>query len=161
LFLAVNAEDLSREYIADAGASALAMAWPAFQWLALGMLPIVTAPTIPADRQYGVDELLRSTPLTGSIYLAGKVLGVIAAMLLTGAAALTLHLVLHFAFIGPINSGLYAELILLNGLPCCCGLGDGNLGGVCLAHAARRYLHGHLRWDYRPFPLGFGLPVNL
>lgn len=118
LYLAfLNMEDMPRKYAAEVGASALAMAWPAFQWLALGVLPIVTAPTIPADRQFGVDELLRSTPLTGTIYLAGKVLGVIAAMLLTGAIAFTLHLLLHFVLIGPINFALYLELTLLNGLP--------------------------------------------
>jgi hypothetical protein len=118
LYLAfLNMEDMSSKYAAEVGASALAMAWPAFQWLALGVLPIVTAPTIPADRQFGVDELLRSTPLAGSIYLAGKVLGVIAAMLLTATVALVLHILLHLALIGPINLALYLELTFLNGLP--------------------------------------------
>lgn len=118
LYLAVrNMEGLPREYAAGAGASALAMSWPAFQWLALVVLPMVTAPAIPSDRQFGVDELLRSAPLTGGVYLVGKVLGVIAAVLLTGAAALALHLGLHWVLVGPVNAGLYLELILLNGLP--------------------------------------------
>jgi ABC-type multidrug transport system permease subunit len=113
----MNAEGMPRAYAASAGASALAMVWPAFQWLALGVLPIVCAPAIPSDRQFGVDELLHSTPLTGGIYLAGKVLGVVATVLLTGTLVLMLHLGLHWALIGPINSGLYFELTLLNGLP--------------------------------------------
>jgi hypothetical protein len=113
----MNAEGMPRAYAASAGASALEMVWPVFQWLALGVLPIVCAPAVPSDRQFGVDEVLHSTPLTGGVYLAGKVLGVMATVLLTGAAILILHLGVHWALVGPFNIGLYLELILLNGLP--------------------------------------------
>ena len=113
----MNMEGMPRDYAAKAGAGALAMAWPAFQWLALGVLPIVSAPTIPSDRLFGVDELLRSLPLSGGIYLAGKVLGVLAVVLLTGAVTLTLHVLLHLALAGPLNPGLYLELTLVAGLP--------------------------------------------
>jgi hypothetical protein len=113
----MNLEGWSRDDAPEVGASALAMVWPVFQWLALGVMPIVAAPSIPSDRQFGVDELLHSTPLTGGAYLAGKVLGVEAAVLLTGAVIATLHLVLHWMLIGSFNLGLYVEIILLNGLP--------------------------------------------
>jgi hypothetical protein len=113
----MNMEGLPRRYAAEISAGALAMAWPAFQWLGLGVLPIVTAPAIPSDRQFGVDELLRSLPLTGTIYLAGKVLGTMTAVLLTGAATLALHLGLHLALIGPFDPSLYLELTVLSALP--------------------------------------------
>ncbi len=118
LYLAfLNMEGLPHRYTAESGAMALAMVWPAFQWLALGVLPMVSAPAIPSDRQFGVDELLRSLPLTASTYLAGKVLGTVAAVLLTGTAMLALHVILHLAFIGPLRADLYVELILLSALP--------------------------------------------
>jgi len=113
----MNMEGFSRKYAADTGARALAMIWPAFPMLVLGVLPIVTAPAIPADRQLGVDELLRSLPLTGGVYLLGKVCGTLAAVLLTGVVALMLHLGVHWVLLGPINASLYLELMLLSGLP--------------------------------------------
>ena len=113
----LDMEGMPRSYAAQDGAMMLAMVWPAFQWLALGVLPIVAAPAIPADRQFGVAELLRSLPLSGGIYLAGKVLGTVAAVLLTGATVLTLHVLLHLALVGQLNPGLYLELTLLSALP--------------------------------------------
>lgn len=115
----MNAEGLSPSDAAAAGVGAqeLAMAWPVFEWLAMGLLPIVTAQAIPADRQFGVHELLRSLPLTGGVYLAGKILGTLGVVLLTGGLALALHLVLHAVLIGSPQVNLYLELALLSGLP--------------------------------------------
>ena len=112
-----NMEGLPHSYAADAGARALGMIWPAFPMLALILLPMVSAVAIPMDRQLGVQELLRSLPMCGGIYLTGKVMGTLAAVLLTGAVVLTLHLILHLALIGPFDPGLYLELTLLSGLP--------------------------------------------
>ena len=104
-------------YAPTVGALGLAGAWPVFEWLALVVLPIVTAQAIPSDRQLGVDELLRSQPLTGGTYLAGKVLGMLAAVLLTGGIVAMVHVLLHFLLIGPIHSAFYLEMTLLSALP--------------------------------------------
>ncbi len=118
LYLAfMNAQGMPREFAADAGARALAMAWPTFEWLALVILPIVTTQTIPSDRQLGVDELLRSQPLTGGLYLAGKVLGMFTAVLLTGMVVATVHVLLHLLLVGPIHSAFYLEMSLFSALP--------------------------------------------
>jgi len=49
-------------------------------WMPLGVvlafvLPILISDTIPLDRQYRVDELLNTLPLSPSTYLLGKLLG--------------------------------------------------------------------------------------
>jgi len=61
--------------------------------------------------------LIRSLPLTGGIYLLGKMLGTVAAVLFTGAVMLALFLGVHLAFIGPVNGPLYLEVVLFSGLP--------------------------------------------
>lgn len=118
LYLAyTNAQGAPRDLIAQESAYSLVMVWMSFPSLALGVLPIVTAPAVPSDRQLGVSELLRSTPLTGGIYLAGKVLGTAAAVLLTGVIGLIAHLVIHRIVVGAFDAGLYLELALWGGLP--------------------------------------------
>jgi ABC-type transport system involved in multi-copper enzyme maturation permease subunit len=118
LFLGVpNAEGLTPSAATQAGAQALAMAWPAFEWLALGLLPIVAAPAIPSDRQFGVFELLHSLPLTGGTYLIGKVLGTVAAVLGTGLLSLIVHLILHAIMVGSPQIDLYLKLTFSSGLP--------------------------------------------
>ena len=67
---------LSQGEFADLTAIDTTQTW-FFLYLALLFLPVATAGTIPADRQFGVLELLRSMPLGGNIYLFGKILGVI------------------------------------------------------------------------------------
>ena len=110
-------QGMPRSYAAQDGAMILAMVWPVFQWLALGVLPIIAAPAIPTDRLFGVDDLLRSLPLGGGAYLAGKLLGTVTGVLLTGGAALSLHVLLHLTLLGPLDPGLYLELTLLSALP--------------------------------------------
>lgn len=118
LYLAsANMAGLSRNFAAKAGAQALAMVWPSFEWLALILLPFVSAQAIPLDRQFGVNEMLRSQPLTGGVYLIGKVVGTVSAVLLVGAVVLALHLLLHVALLGPPHMGLYLELTALSALP--------------------------------------------
>lgn len=118
LYLAYeNTRDLPRDLVAGASAASLAMVWMGFPALALGVLPVATAPAVPADRQLGVSELLYSTPLTGGIYLAGKVLGTAAAVPLAGAIALIAHLAVHWVLIGPFDVRLYLELALWGGMP--------------------------------------------
>ncbi|MBN1934748.1 MAG: hypothetical protein JW934_08780 [Anaerolineae bacterium] len=118
LYLAyMNIQGAPRDLIAQESASSLVMVWMSFPSLALGVLPIVAAPAVPTDRQLGVSELLRGTSLTGGLYLAGKVLGTGAAVLLTGVVGLIAHLAVHWIVIGPFDAGLYLELALWAGLP--------------------------------------------
>ena len=111
LYLAyVNTQDAPRSLVAQESASSLAMVWMGFPALALGVLPIVSAPAVPSDRQLGVSELLRT-------YLAGKVLGTATAVLMTGAFGLVAHLSVHLIVVGPFGVGLYLELALWGGVP--------------------------------------------
>jgi hypothetical protein len=103
-------------YISN-GDAFVAMAWPGFLWLALVVLPLVCASAIPSDRQYKIQELLTSTPITGWSYLAGKILGTWAVIAGLGLLALLLHIALLTALVGPINWALYIQLTLLCGLP--------------------------------------------
>lgn len=104
-------------------ASGLAGGWMPFPLLAFLLLPMLAAPTLPADHQFGVAELMRSTPVSGGIYLAGKVLGVIATVLLTAVAGLLLYsavtLVMYRIF--PLTK-IVLELTLLDGLPVVVGV---------------------------------------
>ncbi|MGB7538853.1 MAG: hypothetical protein WBM17_09955 [Anaerolineales bacterium] len=112
-----NAAGLSSAAATQAGAQALAQSWPAFEWLVLGLFPIVAVTAIPLDRQFGVFELLRSMPLTGGVYLLGKVIGTLAAVLGTGLLVFILHIILHVIMIGTPQADLYLKLTLLSGLP--------------------------------------------
>ncbi len=92
-------------------------------FVALLLLPAASIPAIPADRVFGTAELLRSTPLTGGRYLAGKALGLLAAVALTGAvmlglffAAVNIVFMIHLRYGLPWNAGRYfLELALLDG----------------------------------------------
>jgi hypothetical protein len=117
LYIGVKNSQGLPSYATQAGANALAMFWPVFEVLVLGLLPIVTAPAIPLDRQFGVFELLRSLPLTGGVYLIGKVLGTVAAVLGTGLLVLAIHIVLHLVMIGSPQVDLYLKITFFSGLP--------------------------------------------
>ncbi|MEZ4646464.1 MAG: hypothetical protein R3E31_27710 [Chloroflexota bacterium] len=80
-------------------------------------LPPIVAETIPKDRQYGVDELLLTTPITSAIYLIGKVLGVwlsLTIMLVT--IALVEWGMARLAF-GPISMKTYLAVWLQGIVP--------------------------------------------
>jgi hypothetical protein len=93
--------------------------------LALLLLPVATISAIPADRVFGVSELLRSTPMTGGRYLAGKIMGMLMAVLLVAAIMLALFFAateilffsnLHFGI--SKSAGLHIiELSFMDGLP--------------------------------------------
>jgi len=91
-----------KEFLGDMFVSGSILAWLV---MLLGplLLPVASVIAIPADRAYGILELLRTTPITGASYLAGKVLGTLTAVLLTAAAMLA-------AFFGVINVILYTNL---------------------------------------------------
>ena len=91
--------------------------------LALLFLPAATISAIPADRVFGVAELLRSTPLSGARYIAGKLAGQLLAVFLVAAAMLGFFFaginILFFAYLHfsvPWSASLYfIELSLLDG----------------------------------------------
>jgi hypothetical protein len=113
-----------RSAVGDTFVFSTMLAWLLI-FLALLLLPMTTAMSIPADRKFGVSELLRSAPITGSGYLAGKFLGMLAAVLLVGGLMVALFFaiveiilfsVLHFG----LSAGVCLFLIslaLLDGVP--------------------------------------------
>jgi hypothetical protein len=113
-----------RDAMSDMFVGSTMLAWFGI-FLALLLLPIATSSSIPADRQFGVSELLRSTPITGFDYLAGKVLGILASVLLIGMLMLALffavtEIVLFSAFhygLSLTASLFFIKLSLLDGLP--------------------------------------------
>jgi hypothetical protein len=113
-----------RDAMSDMFVGSTMLAWFGI-FLALLLLPIATSVSIPADHQFGVSELLRSTPITGFDYLAGKILGVLATVLLIGAIMLGLFFAvteiilfstLHYG-LSPSASLFFIELSLLDGFP--------------------------------------------
>jgi ABC-type transport system involved in multi-copper enzyme maturation permease subunit len=127
-----------REAAGDEMVSGSVLAWYVLL-LGLVLLPVATIIAIPADRVFGVAELLHSTPLSGARYLAGKILGTLAAVLLVAASLLVLFLgvteivffsLLHFSL--SWNASAYLiKLSLLDGLPLLLwGTAIGILAGV-------------------------------
>jgi ABC-2 family transporter protein len=110
--------------MADMFVASTVMAWLLI-FTALLLLPVATSGSIPADRKFGVSEILRSTPITGSIYLAGKILGMLTAVLLVGALMLALFFTvteiilfssLHY-WLNANASWFLIKIALMDGLP--------------------------------------------
>lgn len=139
-----------KDLAADMTTDSLSLTWT-LMLLAFFLLPLSTATSIPADRQFGAGELLRSTPITGGSYLAGKILGVLAAVLLTASLTLMMFLVaLDVVFHHFYQAGLpgnlfefYVELTLLDGLPLLVwGTAIGVLTGVAFTTRRKAILPG-------------------
>lgn len=87
------------------------------------LLPLSLCEAIPLDRQYRVDDLLGSLPLTNSVYLTGKVLGGILAGWLAMLISMIVSGVTWWLMLGAYDLGIYAEmwlvgagmLVILNG----------------------------------------------
>ncbi len=113
-----------REMTSDTFVFSTLLAWLLIL-LALLFLPVVTSAGIPADRKFGISEMLRSTPISGWVYLAGKILGALAAVLLVAAGTLGLFFAIaESVLFGKLGFGLSAgaslffiKLSLLDGLP--------------------------------------------
>ncbi|HEX2908190.1 MAG TPA: hypothetical protein VHO69_15070 [Phototrophicaceae bacterium] len=97
--------------------------WAAVCLVLVFFLPVFAADLIPKDRQLGIQDLLDSTPLPGSAYLGGKLLGLWAGVLL-GLAVILGPVVLLFRFaFGEFNPRFLFEtwavgavaLVILNG----------------------------------------------
>lgn len=100
------------------------MAWLLI-FTALLLLPMATSGSIPADRKFGVSEILRSLPISGFTYLSGKILGMVVTVLMVSALMLGLFFaVTEIILFSSLHYGLYAnaswfliKLALLDGLP--------------------------------------------
>jgi hypothetical protein len=131
---------LSQGEFADLTAIDTTQTW-FFLYLALLFLPVATAGTLPADRQFGVLELLRSMPLGGNIYLAGKILGVIGTVVFIACFPFLLFMtVLEGIMLKFIGFGVplelvtfYIKLSAMDSLPVlACGATLGVLAGVTI-----------------------------
>lgn len=118
--------------------SSVQMAWVDLLLASFVLLPAATATSLPADRRFGVAELLHSTPMSAGSYLAGKVLGVVVTVVLFGLIPLGAFFgVLEWMFLDAFQVGVPADLVgffvkftLLDGLPILFwGLTIGILGG--------------------------------
>jgi len=97
--------------------SMLTAVWLGVSMTLLLLLPIVTADTIPRDRQVGVRELLDSLPVAPGAYLAGKILSLWVSLLAgLGLVALAAGIAWRW-IVGPFNLGIYAEMWLLGAVP--------------------------------------------
>jgi hypothetical protein len=113
-----------RAFMSDVFVFSTLMAWLLI-FLALLLLPMATSASIPADRKFGVSELLRTTPITGLTYLAGKILGMLATVLLTAGVMLGLFFaVTEIILFSTVHYGLSAgaswfliKIAVLDGLP--------------------------------------------
>jgi hypothetical protein len=77
------------------------------------ILPPVLAEAIPRDRQDGVRELLVSTPMSSSTYLAGKVLGAWISLAFGLAATGLLYGVVGRLAYGPFDVGEYLRMWMI------------------------------------------------
>lgn len=112
-----NIQSNNFQYEAKDAGKALEMSWAGYLWLGIILLPMACAPSIPYDRQTKVHELTCSMPITGLVYLFGKLLGVWGVTLLTSATCFLLHFALYSLLVGPLELRLYLELILIAGFP--------------------------------------------
>jgi ABC-type transport system involved in multi-copper enzyme maturation permease subunit len=135
---------------ADLTATDTVEAW-LMLYLALLFLPIATAGTVSADRQFGVFELLRSMPMNGWTFLAGKVLGGIGIVLFIACFPFLVFLavlegiMLRFLGFGiPLELlALFIKLSILDGLPVlACGAALGVLAGVAFRSRRSAILPG-------------------
>jgi hypothetical protein len=122
-------ENVIRQFSADGMADMIvegAMeAWDILLLTSLLLLPAATASTLPADRKFGVEELLRSSPINAGSYLTGKVLGVgLTAALVSLVALGTFFGLLEGIFLDTFRVGLpvsvvlfFLKFALLDGLP--------------------------------------------
>jgi ABC-type transport system involved in multi-copper enzyme maturation permease subunit len=143
-----------------------------FLYLAFLFLPVATAGTIPADRHFGVLELLKSIPFDGSTYLAGKILGVIGIVVFIACFPFLLFLaILEGIMLKFIGYGVPLRLIMfffklsvLDSLPVlACGAALGVLAGVTIRTRRTAILPGIIAGGFGliAWLLAFRFPVSL
>jgi hypothetical protein len=109
--------DIFRQTFAGSMASAtvysITLAWFGLLLTSFLLLPAATATSLPADRSFGVAELLHSLPINGVSYLAGKVLGTGITVVLIGLVPLGLFFaLLEWAFLDTLQVGVPMDVIV-------------------------------------------------
>lgn len=86
------------------------VSWLGTSLIAVIMVPLVVADTIPKDRQLGVRELLDTLPLSPGAYLAGKLLSLWFGLLIGLSLAALVAGVVWWLMIGPFEVAKYLDL---------------------------------------------------
>ena len=115
---------LERDGFADLSAGSAESAW-FFIFISLLFLPVAAIGAIPADRSFGAWELIRSLPVRGFTYLAGKILGLCFTVVFIGLFPLLLFLaILEGLLLVKFQLGIpwgllkfYLELAIFDGIP--------------------------------------------
>jgi hypothetical protein len=98
---------IEAEVMAQMTVYSIPMAWPILLITTFLLLPIAAAISLPADRKAGPDELLRSLPIQGGIYITGKFVGVLSTVVTAGLIPLGLFfVVLEAAVYTNLGAGL-------------------------------------------------------
>jgi len=97
--------------------SAISLTWSPIGIVLALLMPLLSAATIPRDRQLGVRELLDSTPLNYGTYLLGKVIGSWLAISVGIAGIALLAGIGWWLIIGSYNVLEYMEPWLVAALP--------------------------------------------
>jgi ABC-type transport system involved in multi-copper enzyme maturation permease subunit len=87
--------------------------WGAVGAIMAFILPIVVSDSIPLDKQHNVYELFRSLPVSSSIYLAGKILGVWLASLSSMGLSLVVLGIMWWLRVGAFDVFAYLDMWLM------------------------------------------------
>lgn len=104
-------------YLPAVRSSALAFGWPFVQLLGIFVLAALTAPTLAADREFGVTGWLFSLPVGGWSYLLGKALGVLLAVAAAFGGGMAFYVLLFSLFHQPNAPLGDLHLLVVGGLP--------------------------------------------
>lgn len=123
LIFRTNSDLLVRANVSAADAQYVAIVifvaalWSQLHMLILVVVPLVAADAIVRDRQFGVDELLLTTPTSLVTYLAGKLVAMSVLITLAFAGVGLLVGVAWWVMVQPFDIPYYAGMWLLNAAP--------------------------------------------
>jgi ABC-type transport system involved in multi-copper enzyme maturation permease subunit len=80
-------------------------------------LPPIVAESIAKDQQFGMNELRDSLPITSGLYLAGKMLGIVAIVMVMMLAIAVFLMIVSLFVLGPLDVGVYLRIWLLGIIP--------------------------------------------
>ncbi len=98
---------------AEITAAMIPMMWLGTALVAMIMVPLLVADTIPKDRQVGVKELLDTLPLSPATYLAGKLFSVWLNLLVALGLTMVIAGLVWRLTVGPFEIGLFLELWII------------------------------------------------
>jgi hypothetical protein len=101
---------------ADITAAMLPVMWLGVFLIAVVMIPLVVADTIPKDQQVGVRELLDTLPLSPATYLAGKLFSLWFSLLAGLGLAAFIAGIVWWLMIGPFKLDLFLDLWFVGGM---------------------------------------------